>query len=409
MAKKHSIIVGLDIGTSKVCGAVGEMTEHGVEIIGIGSHGSLGMRKGVVINIDNTVNSIKKAVEQAALMAGCEINTVFTGIAGSHIKAFNSHGVVAVKTKEVSQRDLDRVLDAAKAVAIPTDQEVVHVLPQDYIIDDQDGIRDPLGMSGVRLEARVHIVTGATSAMQNIIKCCNRSGLHVAEVVLMPVASADAVLTEEERDLGVALADMGSGTTDVTIFHDGTIKHAAVLPIGGNHVTNDIAAGLRTPFADAERIKLRYGCAKASMVAEQVRLEVPSAAGKPQRTVSRQILCEIIEPRMEEVFQLIRKEIAKSGYEDYLAAGLVMTGGSMLLPGAVEAAELTIEIPVRLGTPRHVGGLIDVIANPVYSSAVGLVLYGMKRQERSFFRVREDTTMLSKVKHRMSDWLSEFF
>ena len=409
MAKKHSIIVGLDIGTSKICSAVGEMTEHGVEIIGIGSHGSLGMRKGVVINIDNTVASIKKAVEEAALMAGCEINTVFTGIAGSHIKAFNSHGVVAVKTREVSQRDLDRVLDAAKAVAIPTDQEVVHVLPQDYIIDDQDGIKDPLGMSGVRLEARVHIVTGATAAMQNVVKCCNRSGLHVADVALMPLACADAVLTDDEKDLGVALADMGSGTTDITIFHDGTVKHTAVLPIGGNHVTNDIAAGLRTPFADAERIKLHYGCAKASMVAEQVRLEVPSSAGKPQRSVSRQILCEIIEPRMDEVFQLIRKEIVKSGYEDYLGAGVVMTGGSMLLPGAVEAAEIAIGVPVRLGTPRHVGGLVDVIANPIYSSAIGLVLYGIKRQERSFFRVREDATILSKVKHRMSDWLSDFF
>ena len=409
MAKKHSIIVGLDIGTSKICSAVGEMTEHGVEIIGIGSHGSLGMRKGVVINIDNTVASIKKAVEEAALMAGCEINTVFTGIAGSHIKAFDSHGVVAVKTREVTQRDLDRVLDAAKAVAIPTDREVVHVLPQDYIIDDQDGIKDPLGMSGVRLEARVHIVTGATTAMQNVVKCCNRSGLHVADVALMPLACADAVLTEDEKDLGVALADMGSGTTDITIFHDGTVKHTAVLPIGGNHVTNDIAAGLRTPFVDAERIKLRYGCAKASMVAEQVRLEVPSSAGKPQRSVSRQILCEIIEPRMDEVFQLIRKEIVKSGYEDYLGAGVVMTGGSMLLPGAVEAAEIAIGVPVRLGTPRHVGGLVDVIANPIYSSAIGLVLYGVKRQERSFFRVREDATILSKVKHRMSDWLSDFF
>ncbi len=409
MAKKHSIIVGLDIGTSKVCSAVGEMTEHGVEIIGIGSHGSSGMRKGVVINIDNTVASIKKAVEEAALMAGCEINTVFTGIAGGHIKAFNSHGVVAVKTREVSQRDLDRVLDAAKAVAIPTDQEVVHVLPQDYIIDDQDGIKDPLGMSGVRLEARVHIVTGATTAMQNIVKCCNRSGLHVADVALMPLACADAVLTDDEKDLGVALADMGSGTTDITIFHDGAVKHTAVLPIGGNHVTNDIAAGLRTPFADAERIKLRYGCAKASMIAEQARLEVPSSAGKPQRTVSRQILCEIIEPRMDEVFQLIRREILKSGYEDYLGSGVVMTGGSMLLPGALEAAEVAIGCPVRLGTPRHVGGLVDVIANPVYSSAIGLVLYGIKRQERSFFRVREDATILSKVKHRMSDWLSDFF
>jgi len=409
MVKKHSILVGLDIGTSKVCAVVGEMAEQGIEIIGVGSHASLGMRKGVVVNIDNTVNSIKKAVEEAALMAGCEINTVFTGIAGSHIKAFNSHGIVAVKTKEVSQRDLDRVLDAAKAVAIPSDQEIVHVLPQDYVLDDQDGIRDPLGMSGIRLEAKVHIVTGAAAAMQNIVKCCNRSGLHVADVVLTPVASAEAVLTEEEKDLGVALVDMGSGTTDITVFHDGTVKHTVVLPIGGNHVTNDIAAGLRTPFADAERIKLRYGCARAAMVAGEVRLEIPSAAGKTERTVSRQILCEIIEPRMDEVFQLIRKEIAKSGYEDNLASGVVMTGGSMLLAGAVDMAESAIGVPVRLGTPSRVGGLVDVISNPVYASAVGLALYGMKRQERHYFRLGDDTTILSKVKHRMSDWLSDFF
>jgi cell division protein FtsA len=245
--------------------------------------------------------------------------------------------------------------------------------------------------------------------MQNIVKCCNRSELHVADVVLMPVAVAEAVLTDEEKDLGVALVDMGSGTTDITVFHDGTVKHTAVLPIGGNHVTNDIAAGLRTPFADAERIKLRYGCARSAMVADEVRLEVPSAAGKPERTVSQQILCEIIEPRMDEVFQLIRKEIAKSGYEDNLASGVVMTGGSMLLPGAIETAELALGIPVQLGTPSHVGGLVDVISNPLYSSAIGLVLYGMRRQDRNFFRVRDDTTILSKVKHRMSDWLSDFF
>ena len=409
MAKKNSIVVGLDIGTSKVCAVVGEMTERGVDIIGVGTHASSGLRKGVVINIESTVSSIKRAVKEAALMAGCEIHTVFAGISGGHIKSFNSHGIVAVKNKEVAQRDLDRVIDAAKAVAIPMDREVLHVLPQDYIIDEQDGINEPLGMSGVRLEAKVHVVTGAVTSVQNIVKCCNRSGLNVAEVVLAPLAAAEAVLTDEERELGVVLVDMGGGTTDITLYHDGTVKHTAVLGIGGNHVTNDIAAGLRTPFADAERIKLRYGCAMASMVAEQVRLEVPSSAGKPQRSVSRQILCEIIEPRMDEVFQLIRREIVKSGYEDYLGSGVVMTGGSMLLPGAIEAAELAIGCPVRLGTPRHVGGLVDVIANPVYSSAIGLVLYGIKRQERSFFRVREDATILSKVKHRMSDWLSDFF
>ena len=408
MAKKHSIVVGLDIGTSKVCAVVGEMTDKGVEVIGLGSHPSLGLRKGVVINIESTVNSIKKAVEEAELMAGCEIHTVFTGIAGGHIKGFNSHGIVPEKNKEVVPRHLDRVLDAAKAVAIPNDQEVLHVLPQDYIIDDQDGIKEPLGMSGVRLEARVHIVTAAVMATQNIIKCCTRSGLNVADIALMPLTSAEAVLTDEERELGVAVIDMGSGTTGLAVYHEGMVKHTVVLPIGGNHVTNDIAAGLRTPFGDAERIKQRYGVARAAMVAQDERVEVPSAAGKTAGSVSRQILCEIIEPRLDEVFQLVRKEIEKSGYEEALSAGFVMTGGSMLLPGAVEMAEQIFGAPARLGVPTHVKGLVDVISSPIYATGVGLVLYGMKRQERNFFRVRDDN-IFAKVRHRMSDWLSEFF
>ena len=408
MAKKHSIVVGLDIGTSKVCAVVGEMTDEGVEIIGLGSQASQGLRKGVVINIESTVSAIKKAIEEAGLMAGCEINSVVTGMAGSHIKAFNSHGIVAVKNKEVSQRDLERVMDAAKAVAIPMDQEILHVLPQDYIIDDQDGIKEPLGMSGVRLEARVHLVTGAMTATQNIIKCCSRAGLNVADLVLMPLAAAEAVLSEEERDLGVAVVDIGSGTTDLNVFHDGAVKYTAVLPIGGNHVTSDITAGLRTPFADAERIKLRFGMAKAAMVRDDERVEVPSAAGKSERTVSRQILCEIIEPRMDEVFQIVRREIAKSGYEESLASGVVMTGGAMLLAGAIEMAEETFGMPTRLGTPKQVGGLVDIISSPIYAASVGLVIYGMKRQDHFLVRIR-DGTILSRVKHRMSDWLSEFF
>lgn len=408
MAKKHSIVVGLDIGTSKVCAVIGEMTEQGVEIIGIGSQLSQGLRKGVVINIEGTVSAIKKAIEEAGLMAGCEINMVITGIAGGHIKAFNSHGIVAVKNKEVSQRDLERVIDAAKAVAIPMDQEILHILPQDYILDDQDGIKEPLGMSGVRLEARVHIVTGATTATQNVIKCCNRTGLNVADLVLMPLASAEAVLSDEEREVGVAVVDMGSGTTDINVFHGGTVKHTAVLPVGGNHVTSDIAAGLRTPFAEAERIKLRFGMAKAEMAADDERVEVPSAAGKSERTVSRQILCEIIEPRMDEMFQLVRREIAKSGYEEWLASGVVMTGGGMMLPGAIEMAEQIFGIPTRLGTPKQAGGLVDIISNPIYAAGVGLVIYGMKRQEHVFWR-GHDGTILSRVKHRMSDWLSDFF
>jgi cell division protein FtsA len=408
MAKKHSIVVGLDIGTSKVCAVVGEMTDQGVEIIGLGSHPSQGLRKGVVINIESTVNSIKKAVEEAELMAGCEIHTVFAGIAGSHIKGFNSHGIVPVRNKEVGQRDLDRVLDAAKAVAIPNDQEVLHVLPQDYIIDDQDGIKEPLGMSGVRLEARVHIVTGAVMAIQNIIKCCTRSGLNVADIVLTPLTSAEAVLTEEERELGVAVVDMGSGTTGLAVYHDGMVKHTVVLPVGGNHVTNDIAAGLRTPFGDAERIKQRFGVAKATMVAREERVEVPGVAGKTAGSVSRQILCEIIEPRLDEALHLVRKEIEKSGYEESLTAGLVMTGGSMLLPGMVEMTEQIFSAPVRIGVPTHIKGLVDVISSPIYATGVGLVLYGMKRQERIFFRLRDDN-IFAKVRHRMSDWLSEFF
>jgi len=387
---------------------VGERTEHGVEIIGIGSSASQGLRKGVVINIEATVNSVRKAVEEAALMAGCEIHTVFTSISGGHIKAFNSHGIVAVKNKEVAQRDLERVIDAAKAVAIPMDRDVLHVLPQDYIIDDQDGIKEPLGMSGVRLEAKVHIVTGAVTSVQNIVKCCNRTGLNVAEIVLAPLAAAEAVLGEEERELGVVLVDMGGGTTDIAIYHDGTVKHTAVISIGGNHVTNDIAAGLRTPFNDAERIKQRFGYAKATMVTANERVEVPSVAGKGAGTVSRQILCAIIEPRLDEIFELIQREIAKSGYEGSLASGVVITGGSMLLPGAVEMAERSFGMPVRLGVPAHVGGIVDVIDSPAYATAVGLILHGMRRQERNVYRSRDDK-ILSKVKHRMSDWLSEFF
>ncbi len=408
MGKRNSLIVGLDIGTSKVCAIVGEMTERGVEVIGVGSHLSQGLRKGVVINIESTVESIKKAVEEAELMAGCEIKSVFTGIAGGHIKGFNSHGIVAVKNKEVSERDVERVIDAAKAVAIPMDREVLHILPQDYIIDEQDGIKEPLGMSGVRLEAKVHIVTGAVTSAQNIIKCCNRTGLNVADIVLEPLASAEAVLTSEEKELGVALVDMGGGTTDIALFHDGAVKHTAVLAIGGNHLTSDIAAGLRTPIGEAEKIKQRYGYARTNMVTRDEKVEVPSVGGRNPRTISRQILCEIIEPRLDEIFQLIRREIAKSGYDGSLASGVVMTGGSTLLPGMVEMGEDVMGMPARLGLPIHVGGLVDVISSPIYATGVGLILYGMKRQEKNFFRIREDN-IFGKVRGRMVDWLSEFF
>jgi cell division protein FtsA len=408
MAKKSSLIVGLDIGTSKVCAVVGEVTERGLEIIGVGSHPSQGLRKGVVINIESTVGSIKRAVEEAELMGGCEINSVFAGIDGGHVKGFNSHGVVAVKNKEVTQRDVDRVIDAAKAVAIPMDREVLHILPQEFIIDDQDGIKEPLGMSGVRLEAKVHIVTGAVTCAQNVIKCCNRTGLNVADIALEPLASAEAVLTPEEKELGVVLVDMGGGTTDVALFHDGAVKHTSVLGIGGNHLTSDIAAGLRTPIGEAERIKQRYGCARTSMVGKEERVEVPSVGGRGSRTISRQILCEIIEPRLEEMFQLVQHEIAKSGYDGSLASGVVLTGGSTLLPGMIEMGEEVFGMPVRLGVPIHVGGLIDVVSSPIYATGVGLVLYGMKRQDKNFFRVR-DNNLFQTVKNRMVDWFSELF
>ncbi|MFQ5683665.1 MAG: cell division protein FtsA [Candidatus Binatia bacterium] len=409
MGKKNGLIVGLDIGTSKVCTIVGEMTERGIEVIGVGSYTSSGLRKGVVINIESTVNSIKKAVDEAELMAGCEINSVFTGIAGGHIKGFNSHGIVAVKGKEVTHRDVDRVIDAAKAVAIPMDREVLHIIPQEYIIDDQDGIKEPLGMSGVRLEAKVHIVTGAVTSAQNIIKCCNRTGLNVADIALEPLASAEAVLTPEEKELGVALVDMGGGTTDIALYHEGAIKHTAVLAIGGNHLTSDIAAGLRTPIGEAEQIKRRCGCARTSMIPKDETVEVPSVGGRNSRTITRQNLCEIIEPRLEEIFMLIHREIGKSGYEGCLASGIVMTGGSTLLPGMIEMAEQVFGMPVRLGIPTKVGGLIDIVSSPIYATGVGLVhFYGKNRPEKNFFRIREDN-IFTKVKNRMLEWSSEFF
>jgi cell division protein FtsA len=344
-------------------------------------------------------------------MAGCDINSIFTGIAGGHIKGFNSHGIVALKNREVTQRDVDRVIEAAKAVAIPMDREVLHILPQEYIIDDQDGIREPLGMSGVRLEAKVHIVTGAVTSAQNIIKCCNRTGLNVADIVLEPLASAEAVLTPEERELGVALVDMGGGTTDIALFHEGSVKHTAVLALGGNHLTSDIAAGLRTPITEAERIKQKFGYAPAGIGENNHRddrVEVPSVGGRNPQTIPRQLLGEIIEPRLEEIFELVHREISRSGYGEMLASGMVLTGGSSLLPGIVEMAEQTFHMPLRLGVPMHVGGLIDVISSPVYATGVGLVLYGFKQQDKNFFRIREKN-IFSKVKGRMMDMFGEFF
>lgn len=409
MAHKGELIVGLDIGTTKICAIVGEITSDGrVDIVGIGTHPSKGMRKGVVINIESTVNSIKAAIEEAELMGGCEISHVYAGIAGGHIKGFNSHGIVAVKDREVKDTDISRVIDAARAVAIPLDREVIHILPQEYVIDEQDGIREPLGMSGVRLEAKVHIVTGAVTSAQNIVKCCQRCGLAVADIVLEQLASSEAVLSQDEKDLGVALIDIGGGTTDIAIWSEGSIVHTSVLAVGGDHITNDIAVGLRTPMHDAELIKQRHGCAMTQMVGKDETIEVPSVGGRKPRVLAKQILAEIIEPRVEEMFTLVQQEIQRTGYEDLLASGVVITGGATLLHGMPELAEEILGLPVRLGLPTGIGGLVDVVRSPVYATGVGLVLYGKEHEHSRFFKVRDDN-VYGKVKSRMRSWLGEMF
>jgi len=409
--RRDNLVVGLDIGTTKICAIVGAITEDGIDIVGIGSSPSRGLRKGVVINIDSTVQSIRKAIEEAELMAGCEIKSVFAGIAGGHIKGINSQGVIAIKNREVAADDVKRVIEAAKAVAIPMDREVIHILPQEFIIDDQDGIREPLGMSGVRLEAKVHIVTGAAASAQNIVKSCNRAGLDVADIVLEQLASSEAVLSPEEKELGVALVDIGGGTTDVAIFVDGAIKHTSVLALGGNQITNDIAVGLRTPMAEAEKIKQKYGCCLASLVGKEETIEVPSVGGRKPRILSRQLLSEILEPRVEEIFTLVNREIVKSGFEDVIASGVVITGGSTILEGMPELAEQVFNLPVRRGTPQNIGGLIDVVNSPVYATGVGLVVYGSRHIESTthFPTTQSDDNMFKKIGIRMKEWFSEFF
>jgi cell division protein FtsA len=402
--------VGLDIGTTKICAIVGNLTEEGIDIVGIGTSPSRGLRKGVVINIESTVASIRKAVEEAELMAGCEIKSVYAGIAGGHIKGFNSQGVIAIKNREVCADDVKRVIDAAKAIAIPMDREVIHILPQEFIIDDQDGIREPLGMSGVRLEAKVHIVTGAVASAQNIIKSCNRAGLDVADIVLEQLASSEAVLSADEKELGVALIDVGGGTTDIAIFVDGAIKHTSVLSLGGNHLTNDIAVGLRTPMAEAEKIKQKYGCCLASLVGKDEIIEVPSVGGRKPRVLSRQLLAEILEPRVEEIFTLVNREIVKSGFEDMIASGVVLTGGSTILEGMPELAEQVFNLPVRRGLPQRIGGLVDVVNSPAYATGVGLVVYGSKNVGvHEFPTAQSEESIFRKVSGRMKEWFSEFF
>ena len=386
MAKKteRNIIVGLDIGTSKVAAIVAELTgSDEIEIIGIGISPSKGLKKGVVVNLESTVHSIQRAVEEAELMAGCQIQSVFAGIAGSHIKSLNSHGIVAIKDKEVMQYDIDRVIDSARAVAIPADQKILHILPQEFVIDQQEGIKEPIGMSGIRLEAKVHMVTGSVSAAQNIIKCIRRCGLEVDDIVLEQLASCTSVLTEDEKELGVCLIDIGGGTTDIAIFSEGAIKHTAVIPIAGDQVTNDIAVALRTPTKSAEEIKREYACALTQIADAEQMINVPSIGDREPRKISAQNLAEIVEPRYEELMLLVQAELRRSGYEDLIAAGMVMTGGSSKVHGLVDLAEEIFHMPVRIGVPQHVSGLTDVVHNPIYSTGVGLLLFGRDHQGRA--------------------------
>jgi cell division protein FtsA len=387
MSKKSekNMIVGLDIGTSKVVAIVGEVTPEGsIEIIGIGSHPSRGMKKGVVVNIESTVHSIQRAIEEAELMAGCQIHSVYAGIAGSHIRSLNSHGIVAIRDKEVTPGDVERVIDAARAVAIPADQKILHILPQEFIIDNQEGIREPVGMSGVRLEAKVHLVTGAVSAAQNIIKCVRRCGLEVDDIILEQLASSYSVLTEDEKELGVCLVDIGGGTTDIAVFTEGSIRHTAVIPIAGDQVTNDIAVALRTPTQHAEEIKIKYACALAQLASSDETIEVPSVGDRTARRLARHTLAEVVEPRYEELLALVQVELRRSGFEDLAAAGIVLTGGSSKMEGLVDLAEEVFHMPVRLGSPQYVAGLVDVVRNPIYATGVGLLLFGnQNRNQRS--------------------------
>lgn len=401
------MIVGLDIGTSKVVAIVGEISQEGdLSVVGLGSHKSTGLKKGVVVNIDSTVQSIQRAIEEAELMAGCQIHSVYAGIAGSHIRSLNSHGIVAIKDREVYIQDIERVIDAAQAVAIPADQKVLHILPQEYVIDDQEGVKEPLGMSGVRLEAKVHLVTCALNAAHNIEKCIKRCGLEVEDIILEQLASSYSVLTDDEKELGVCMVDIGGGTTDIAVFAEGAIRHTGVIPIAGDQVTNDIAMALRTPTQYAEEIKIKYACALAKLTGAEETIKVPSVGDRPHRELSRQALAEVVEPRYEELFTLIQSELRRSGFEDMIPAGIVLTGGTSKMEGVIELAEEIFHMPVRLGTPQNIRGLKDIVNNPIYSTGVGLLLYGMKQQgsSQTLSSSQEDTFWA-----RMKAWLQKNF
>ena len=404
-----NLIVGLDIGTSKIVTIVAELLPEGtIKVIGLGQHPSRGLKKGVVVNIDSTMQAIQRSIEEAELMADCKINTVFTGIAGSHVKSLNSHGMVKIKDAEVSQMDVDRVVETARAIALPADQQILHILTQEFIIDGQDDVREPLGMSGMKLEVKVHIVTGAVAAAQNIVKCIKRCGLEVSDLILQPLASSTAVLTEDEKELGVCLVDIGGGTTDIAVFKNGSIRHTAVIPIAGDQMTNDIAVAFRTPTQSAEDIKVKYGCALRQLADAREVVEVPGVDGRDARQLSVQTLAEVIEPRVVELYELVLQELRRSGMEEMIASGIVITGGSAMMRGMIELGEEIFHMPVRLGMPRYVGGLSEVVSNPRYATGVGLVLMGKQQLERQI-NGQMEMNSVTRVFDKMKAWFQGNF
>lgn len=404
-----NLIVGLDVGTSKIVAIVAELQpDGGLKVIGLGQHASRGLKKGVVVNIDSTVQAIQRALEEAELMADCKISTVFTGIAGSHIKSLNSHGMVKIKDAEVTQMDVDRVIETARAIALPSDQQILHILTQEFIIDGQEDVREPHGMSGMKLEVKVHIVTGAVAAAQNIVKCIKRCGLEVTDLILQPLASSMAVLTEDEKELGVCLVDIGGGTTDIAVFKQGAIRHTAVVPIAGDQITNDVAVAFRTPTQSAEEIKIKHGCALRQLADPREVVEVPGVDNRDPRELSVQTLAEVIEPRVVELYEFVLGELRRSGMEEMIASGIVITGGSSMMRGMVELGEEIFHMPVRLGMPRYVGGLSEVVGNPRYATGVGLVLMGKQQIERQL-QGQMESTSLSQIFSRMKSWFQGNF
>lgn len=405
-----NFIVGLDIGTTKIVALVGEVMQDGcVEIVGVGTHPSRGMKRGMVVNIDATVQSIQKAIEEAELMAGCSIQSAYTGIAGGHIRSLNSHGIVAIRNIEVSQGDIERVIDAAKTVAIPADQKILHILPQEFVIDSQRGVREPVGMTGVRLEAKVHIVTGSVSAVQNIVKCIEKCGLTVKDIILQQLASSAAVLTDDEKELGVCLVDIGGGTTDIAVFSDGSICHTAVIPIAGDQVTNDIALTLHTPTKHAEDIKVKYARAFSALIDSDEIIEIPATAQRQAKELSRKTLAEIVEARYEELFSLVLAELRRSGFEDKISAGMVFTGGASKIEGILDLAEKVFQMPIRQGSPQNISGMTEVLHNPIYSTGVGLLLTGYQRQQDVFGKEMRVTVGMKTLWQRMKSWFQGNF